>query len=139
MSIKVERSKSSMYEIFKILEFYLFSIFMDIFDVCENLLSASCQIYVKRGERGRAVPSVTCLSWSVRPRQRSWSHKQKKTLTFFISMNISNVTFETISFLYIFNFTDEEFFNLSSQDFQNFQPNLTELGKFGLSFSCSHY
>ena len=48
-------------------------------------------------------------------------------------MNIStvNVTFETISFLYFFNFTDEEFFNLSSQDFQNFQPNLTELGKFG--------
>ena len=48
-------------------------------------------------------------------------------------MNIStvNVTFETISFLYFFNFTDEEFFNLSSQDFQNFQTNLTELGKFG--------
>ena len=123
----------------KYLRFLNFIFFMVIFYVCENLLSASCQIYVKWGERGRAVPSVTCLSWSVRPRQRSWSHKQKKTLTFFISMNISNVTFETISFLYIFNFTDEEFFNLSSQDFQNFQPNLTELGKFGLSFSCSHY
>ena len=131
-----------MYEIFKILEFYLFSIFMDIFDVCENLLSASCQIYVKRGERGRAVPSVTCLSlFVVSPAVTEIliTQTEKNIETFLKRMNISNVTFETISFIYFFNFTDVEFFNLSSQEFQNFQPNLTDLGKFGLSFSCSHY
>ena len=64
---------------------------------------------------------------------------EKNIETFLKRMNISNVTFETISFIYFFNFTDVEFFNLSSQEFQNFQPNLTDLGKFGLSFSCSHY
>ena len=128
-----------MYEVFKILEFYLFYGF---FYVCENLLSTSCQIYVKWGERGRAVPSVTCLSlFVVSPAVTEIliTQTEKNIETFLKRMNISNVTFETISFIYFYNFTDVEFFNLSSQEFQNFQPNLTDLGKFGLSFSCSHY
>ena len=86
---------------------------------------------VRRERPGCGVCNMSCLVSLAKT--ESLITQTKITLTFFKSMNIStvNVTFETISFLYFFNFTDEEFFNLSSQDFQNFQPNLTELGKFG--------
>ena len=42
-------------------------------------------------------------------------------------MDMNNVSMETIDFEYFF--TDQELFNLSLNEFQNFQPNLTKLGK----------
>ena len=42
-------------------------------------------------------------------------------------MDMNNVSMETIDFEYYF--TDQELFNLSFNEFQNFQPNLTKLGK----------
>ena len=46
-------------------------------------------------------------------------------------MDISNVTFDVLVYEYFFNFTDEELynFNLTSSEFQNFHPNITNIGK----------
>ena len=43
-------------------------------------------------------------------------------------MDMNNVTLETKDFEYFFNFTDQELLNLSLNEFQNFQPNITNLG-----------
>lgn len=44
-------------------------------------------------------------------------------------MDISNVTYEVQVYEYFFNFTDEELYNLTSSEFQNFHPNITNIGK----------
>ena len=44
-------------------------------------------------------------------------------------MDISNFTYEVQVYEYFFNFTDEELYNLTGQEFQNFHPNLTNIGK----------
>ena len=44
-------------------------------------------------------------------------------------MDMNNVTLENIDSEYFFNFTYQELLNLSLNEFKNFQPNLTNLGK----------
>ena len=44
-------------------------------------------------------------------------------------MDMNNVTLETKDFEYFFNFAGQELLNLSLNEFQNFQPNITNLGK----------